>query len=275
MTKKVAGGPDVKSTFNLPFHLITPRVTNITPLGTTLIPQVRTVSASSISGNQENMIDKGFQKVNLFEPNYFDSLRMVAARNEELLLDSDLFPGDRSFSMLFNLVTTDTRLSPAIDLDNASVVYTSNRVNQPITNYADDFRVSGTVDDPNRFIYVSKNITLENPATSLQVLFDGYCSTRNDIRVFFALDQDRPLDETVFVPFPGFKNLDVNGSVLERGNSNGTPDQVIPKVDTFEPLPSLDMFKEYKYSVDDLVSFRSFRIKIVGTSTDQSSYTDD
>ena len=269
--KKVAGGPDVKSTFNLPFHLITPRVTNITPLGTTLIPQVRTVSASSISGNQENMIDKGFQKVNLFEPNYFDSLRMVAsARNEELLLDSDLFPGVRSFSMLFNLVTTDTRLSPAIDLDNASVVYTSNRVNQPITNYADDFRVSGTVDDPNRFIYVSKNITLENPATSLQVLFDGYCSTRNDIRVFFALDQDRPLDETVFVPFPGFKNLDVNGSVLERGNSNGTPDQVIPKVDSFEPLPSLDMFKEYKYSVDDLVSFRSFRIKIIGTSTDQA-----
>ena len=51
------------------------------------------------------------------------------------------------------------------------------------------------------------------------------------------------------------KNLDVNGSVLERGNSNGTPDQVIPKVDTFEPLPSLDMFKEYKYSVDDLVLF--------------------
>ena len=88
-------------------------------------------------------------------------------------MDSDLFPGDRSFSMLFNFVTTDTRISPAIDLDSASVVFTSNRVNQPVTNYADDFKVSTTTEDPNRFFYVSKNITLENPATSLEVLLDA------------------------------------------------------------------------------------------------------
>ena len=269
--RKVAGGPNAKSTYNLPFHLITPRVTNITPLGTTLISQARTVTASSVSGNQENMLDRGFQKVNLFEKNYFDSLRMVASsRNEELLLDSDLFPGDRSFSMLFNLVTTDTRLSPAIDLENASVVFTSNRVNQPITNYADDFKVSTTTDDPNRFFYVSKNITLENPATSLEVLLDAYCSTRNDIRVFYAVDQDVPVDETVFIPFPGFANIDSNGSVLERGNSNGTPDTFVPKRDSYEVDPSVNLFKEYKFSVDDLVSFRSFRIKVIGTSTDQA-----
>ena len=269
--RKVAGGPDVKSTYNLPFHLITPRVTNITPLGTTLISQVRTVTASSVSGNQENMLDQGFQRVNLFEKNYFDSLRMVASsRNEELLLDSDLFPGDRSFSMLFNLVTTDTRLSPAIDLDNASVVFTSNRVNQPVTNYADDFKVSTTTDDPNRFFYVSKNITLENPATSLEVLLDAYCSTRNDIRVFYAVDQDAPVDETVFIPFPGFGNIDSNGSVLERGNSNGTSDTFVPKRDSYEVDPSVNLFREYKFTVDDLVSFRSFRIKVIGTSTDQA-----
>jgi|TARA_R100000030_G_scaffold61725_1_gene46697 hypothetical protein len=269
--KKVAGGPLVQSTHNIPFHMIIPRITNITPLGTNLISQVRTVSASSVSGNQENMVDQGFQEVNLFEPNYFDSLRMLASgRNEELLLNSDLFPGKRSFTLTCDLTTVDTRLSPAIDLDNASVVFTSNRINQPITNYAGDFKVSGTIDDPNRFVYVSKNIRLENPATSLQVLFDAYCSTKNDIRVFFALDQDKPVDETIFVPFPGFKNLDVNGSVLERGKSNGTPDQLIPKVDSFEPFPTVDMFREYKYSIDDLVSFSSFRIKIIGTSTDQA-----
>ena len=269
--RKVAGGPDVKSTYNLPFHLITPRVTNITPLGTTLISQARTVSASSVSGNQENMLDQGYQRVNLFNENYFDSLRMVSsARNEELLLDSDLFPGDRSFSMLFNLVTTDTRLSPAIDLDNASVVFTSNRVNQPITNYADDFRVATTTEDPNRFFYVSKNIVLENPATSLEVLLDGYCTNRNDIRVFYSVDQDAPVDETVFIPFPGYANLDSSGAVLERGNSNGTTDIFVPKRDSYETNPSPNLFREYQYTVDDLVSFRSFRIKVIGTSTDQA-----
>ena len=50
------------------------------------------------------------------------------------------------------------------------VVFTSNRVNQPVTNYADDFKVSTTTEDPNRFFYVSKNITLENPANISEVL---------------------------------------------------------------------------------------------------------
>jgi len=269
--RKVAGGPDAKTTYNLPFHLITPRVTNITPLGTALIPQARTVTASSVSGNQENMLDQGYQRVNLATENYFDSLRMVAsARNEELLLDSDLFPGDRSFSMLFNLVSLDSRLSPAIDLDSASVLFTSNRVNQPITNYADDFRVSTTTDDPNRFFYVSKNVVLENPATSIEVLLDGYCTTRNDIRVFYSVDQDSPASETVFIPFPGYANIGPSGAILERGNSNGTSDTLVPKRDSYEVNPSVNLFKEYQYTVEDLVPFKSFRIKIIGTSTDQA-----
>ena len=65
-------------------------------------------------------------------------------------------------------------------------------------------------------------------------------------------------------------NIDSNGSVLERGNSNGTPDTFVPKRDSYEVDPSVNLFKEYKFTVDDLVSFRSFRIKVIGTSTDQA-----
>ena len=269
---KVAGGPSAKGTYNLPFNLITPKVTTITPLGTNIISQARTISASSVSGNQESYLDKGFKQTTLYDKNYFDGLRMIASReNETLLLDSNKLPGRKSFSLNFTLLSNNSRISPVIDLDNASVVFTMNRVNRPITNYITDFRVNSIEDDPNRFIYVSKNVTLENPATSLEVLLDGYASNFNDIRVFYALNQDTPVEEVIFTPFPGYNNIDTNGSIIDISQNDGTPDKRVPTVDSYVPEPSSDQFREYKFTIDDLVAFKSFRIKIIATSTDQSN----
>ena len=269
---KLGGGPFAKGSYNLPFNLITPKVTTITPLGTNLITQARTISAASVSGNQESYLDKGFKQVTLFDKNYFDDLMMVASpQNEALQLNADLFPGKKSFSMNFTLLTNNSRISPVIDLDNASVVFTSNRVNRPVTDYAGDFKVNGVSDDPNRFVYVSKNVELENPATSLQVLLDGYVSNFGDIRVFYALNQTGPVQECIFVPFPGFKNKDINGSILNISNNNGTPDKKVPKVDSYSPEPLINEYREYKFSVDDISPFTSFRIKIIGTSTNQAN----
>jgi hypothetical protein len=242
------------------------------PTGTNLISQVRTVSASSISGSQQSYLDEGYRQVNLFSKNYFDSLRMIASPlNESIYLNSDQFPGNKSFTMLFNLSTFDTRLSPAIDLDNASVVFTSNRVNNPVTNYAADFRVNGVEEDPNSFVYVSKNIVLENPATSLQVILDAYVSNNNDLRVFYALNQNTKVEETVFVPFPGYSNIASNGAIIDISNNNGTSDVKVPTIDSYQPEPSVNLYKEYKFGIDELIPFGSFRIKVIGTSTDQST----
>mgnify|MGYP001160002957 FL=1 len=269
---KLGGGPFVKGSYNLPFSLITPKVTTITPLGTNLISQARTISAASVSGNQESYLDKGFKQVTLFDKNYFDDLMMVASPlNESIQLNADTFPGKKSFSMNFTLLTSNRRISPVIDLDNAAIVFTSNRVNRPITDYAGNFRVNGVSEDPDRFIYVSKNVELENPATSLQVLLDAYVSNFGDIRVFYALNQTGPVQETIFVPFPGFKNKDVNGSILNIANNNGTPDKKVPKVDSYSPEPLINEYREYKFSVDDISPFTSFRIKIIGTSTNQAN----
>ncbi len=270
--RTVGGGPDVTGSYNLPFSLMTPKVTTITPTGTNLITQVRTVSASSISGNQQSYVDEGYEQINIFSKNYFNSQRMIASPlNESLYLNSDTYPGQKSFSMLFSMFTTDNRLSPAIDLDNASVVFTSNRVNKPVTNYASDFRVNGTETDPNSFIYVSKNIVLENPATSLQVILDAYISNNNDVRLFYALNQDTKPEETVFVPFPGYSNVASNGAIIDISNNNGTSDVKVPTIDSYQPEPSVNLYKEYKFTIDELIPFTSFRIKIVGTSTDQSN----
>ena len=70
-----------------------------------------------------------------------------------------------------------------------------------------DFRVNTTEDDPNSFFYVTKLVNLENPGTSIQVLFDAYISQVNDVRVLFATGQRVPVDQTVFIPFLDMETL--------------------------------------------------------------------
>ena len=268
-SKKTAGGPNAKGTYNLPFDLLIPNIRTTTPTGVTLSAAVRTVTGSSVNGTESSFIDKGFQAIALNQENYFDSARMVASQVNENNYTTSL-PGNKSFTINMNLATGDSRLSPAIDLNNTAVIFTSNRTNQPVTNYATNLQVNTVSEDPNRFIYVTKNIVLENPATSLQVLLDSYVSTYNDVRVFYALNQDTDVDETVFVPFPGYNNVDPNGQVINPANNDGTPDVFTPKTDQYQPNPSLNLFKDYKFTADRLAPFTSFRIKIIGTSVNSA-----
>ena len=268
-TAKTAGGPNAKGTYNLPFDLIVPNIRTTTPTGVTLSAAVRTVTGSSVNGTESSFLDQGFQAIALNQENYFDSARMVASQVNENNYTTGL-PGNKSFTINMNLATGDSRLSPAIDLNNTAVIFTSNRTNQPVTNYATNLQVNTVNEDPNRFIYVTKNIILENPATSIQVLLDAYVSTYNDVRLFYALNQDTDVDETLFVPFPGYNNLDPNGIVINPANNDGRPDVFTPKTDQYQPNPSLNLFTDYRFTADRLAPFTSFRIKIIGTSTNSA-----
>ena len=169
--------------------------------------------------------------------------------------------------MLMDMTSSDRRLSPMVNLDHAAITFVNNRINKPIATYEDDFRVNGVTDDPDRFFYVTKNIILENPATSLEVIIDGYVPDLCDLRVFYAINQDRKLDDVIFTPFPGYKNLNINGQIITQTKSDGLSNLNVPKVDQYVQTPTSDLFKEYTFSTDDLSPFAQFRIKIVGTST--------
>ena len=159
-----------------------------------------------------------------------------------------------------------------IDLDQASVQLISNRINSPITNFATDSRVNNVSDDPSKFIYCTKLITLENPSTSLKVILDSYVNQFNDVRVLYAVNQDKSLTETVFTPFPGFNNMDPNriGVIINPDNSDGTSDKLFNKKDLVTPNPGSQAFSEMQFTIDRLPTFNNFRIKIIGTSTNQA-----
>ena len=166
------------------------------------------------------------------------------------------------------LGTTNTKLSPQIELNRCSVYAVSNRVNSEVVDYATDPRVNTIQDDPSACQYLSKEITLANPATSLKIITDAHIPTECDIRAFYAISSEPGLDP-IFTPFPGYLNLDTRGQIIDEANNDGRSDTLVPTSSKRGFSVAETDFIEHEFSVDNLPSFRSYRIKIVMTSTDQ------
>jgi hypothetical protein len=264
---KNIGGSSVSISRNIQYEIIEPNVTTTSLPGTSIISSMRSVSGTSVSGTEVSFIDQGFEKISLREMNYLSSPRLICSKiNEEELLDS--IPYNKSFELRLNLLTTNNRLSPAIDLDRVAVNLTSQRVNNVIVDYTSDNRVSTIIDDPSAFVYVSKPVSLQVPATSLRVLVGAYINQYSDLRALYATLAD-PNDQPIFYPFPGYTNRIESGEVIDLSNSNGLPDKKVPNNPIYSEGEGQDYFKDYEFSVDNLGSFKYFAIKLVASSSSQ------
>jgi hypothetical protein len=262
---KSAGGYDIKATQNIAYEIITPQLHNTTVSGTSLSASIRTVTSQSIDGNEIPYVDGGLQPITLNSTNYLTSPRAIYSGVNEATYLSNL-PGNKSFNMRVSLESSDSRISPVIDAQRASVILTSNRINNPINNYITDNRVNTILEDPHAFQYVSKEITLENPATSLKLLLNAHINTYSDIRAYYAISETSGFTP-IFTPFVGYENLSLD--VYDVANSTGHSDFYIqPSTKLGFISQNLD-YNEYSFSIDQLPAFRSYRIKIVLTSTSQ------
>jgi hypothetical protein len=161
--------------------------------------------------------------------------------------------------MSISLESSDSRLSPIIDAQRVSAILVSNRVDAPISNYTEDNRVNSIEDDPNAFQYISGENTLETSATSIKILLTAHINQFNDIRAFYAIGEDQGFTP-IFEAFPGYSS-----------NNDGTSDRVVPPANASEGFLSEDLtFKEHEFTVDNLPAFKSYRIKLIATSTNQA-----
>jgi hypothetical protein len=265
---KSTGGRNIRATQNMPFEVITPQVQNLTVTGTNITAQVRTTTSKSFSGNEIPFVDSGFEDITINQKNYFDTPRMIASKvNEDLKLNN--ITGNKSMQMSLALNTTDSRLSPVIDSQRVNAIVTSNRVNNIITNFATDSRVSTITSDPTACQYISKEIVIENSASSIKVILSAHIGDDADIRAFYAVNNKIGLDP-IFTPFPGYSNLNSRGQVIASENNNGESDSFITKsiARSFDS-EKLD-YREYTFTVDQLPSFKTYRIKISLLSKSQS-----
>ena len=266
---KRGGGTNAKASQNVQFETLTPNIQTVTPTGTSVAARVRTISATSIGGEESSFVDQGFQSIAISGQNHFETPRMIASKVNEDAKLSEL-PGNKSMTLEILFGTGSLDVSPVVDLDRVAMVLTSNRLNNPVSNFATDSRVNRTTQDPCASTYVSKMIQLENPATSLKVEFSSYRRDSADIRVLFKVLSQGATENSMekdFELFPGFDNIDQNGDIINVSNNSGRSDDPVP------PSSGLE-FKDYVFTSRELPPFTAFQIKIdmVGTNQAQPQF---
>ena len=191
----------------------------------------------------------------------FEAPRMVtSAINEQNELASL-----KSYETQLTLTSETSDISPVIDMERASLLTVSNRLNNidsssdiyPTTDYVSSELTEG---DQNAAIYITKQVSLENLATSLKVLFAAHRPASNDIKVMYKI---LGADESVDFQSLGYRYF----------NSDGSSDT------TIQPSADVDDFQEYVYTAgvtddgigDSLTEFISFQIKIIMQGTNTST----
>jgi hypothetical protein len=261
------GGSKVLATENILYSSVVPTYDIITPGSSTSVSAViRSVSGTSVSGNETSFLDNGFEPVQLNALNTLKTVRLVCSKENETEYLNNL-PRNKSFTTGITLSTTDSNISPIIFLDTAFTEFISNRLNSPVSDYALDGRSNSILDDPHAVVYVSRAVNLVQPATSLKVILSAYRHESADFRVLYSLARpDSSEVEQSFELFPGYDNLTSTASglsVVDSSLNNGKPDSFVSS--------SLDnQFKEYEFTANNLGLFNGYVIKIVMSGTNQA-----
>jgi hypothetical protein len=272
-TEKTLGGSQAKISQNHQYSSIIPQFNIITPgSGTSAYGLLRSVSGTSCGGNEVPFIDQGFENIQLNAINYLSTPRLLCSQiNESTQLSS--LPKNKSVSIniVMERAINDYYVSPVIDLQTAYMTLGRSRLNNPVSDYATDSRVNLSYGDPHSSIYISNRINLKQTATSLKVLVSACRPFGSDFRVLYKIFKpDLAGVDPAYLLFPGYTNLkDENGDgfgdvVVDQYLNNGLPDAKVKESSDGE-------FLEYQFTADNLDPFIGFSIKIVMSSTNESS----
>ena len=267
--ERVGGGSEMHASKNIQYNAVYPVFNTLQPGRTKLTSQLRSVSGTSVGGNEVSFLDQGYEDVELNKINPLTTTRLVASSQNEAVRITDL-PKSRSSTLSITFSSEDENLSPAVDTSNGTVIYVRNRLNNPIDDYVSDDRVKLNVGDPHASTYISNRINIKQPATSLKVLVSSDRRNSADFRALFKIFRVDSEDvEQSFKLFPGFDNLDdtdgdgFGDEVRDAGKNTGKPDALVPASTSGE-------FVDYVFTVDDLSEFNGFQIKIVSSGTNEA-----
>ena len=263
------GGSEVVASKNLQFNAIRPLI-DVTASGVddTVNFVVRTVTGTSVDGNESSFVDLGYESFLLNEQTTLEETRMICSEINETNQLGSLFRNKSINARLTFNNNGDFFNSPMLCLDSMSMQLYSYRINDPIDNYATDARAKAVVRDPHASYYLSKVISLKQPATSLRVVVDAVRPPGSDFRVLYGVIRpDSSEEDPTFELFPGYDNMiDTDGDgfgdvPIDPSNNDGHPDKFIAP-DT--------SYREYQYTINDIEPFSGFVIKIVMSGENQA-----
>ena len=262
------GGSNVRATENIQYSALTPNYNIITPgNATSATATIRTVTGTSVDGNETSFLDNGFESIELNKLNVLNSTRIVCSKINETTYLTNL-PRNKSFTTGIILNTTDVNLSPIIYTDTTFSEFRVSRLNNPILDYASDNRVNSLIYDPHAATYLSNTVTLTNPAKSLKVILSAYRHSSADFRVLYSLIRsDSSEVSQEFELFPGYDNLSYTTA---DGYSVVDPSKNSGRSDTFVSASLDNQFLEYQFTADNLDLFTGYTIKIIMSGTNQA-----
>ena len=271
--QKGFGGNSVGISQNYQFSSIEPVFNIITPgKGTKATSAIRTISGTSAGGTEVSFLDQGYEDVLLNKVNQFRTPRMVASRvNELAYLTGQQIQRNKSLNLRVAFSTEDENLSPIIDLQNATFVLGRNKTNKPVNDYIEDGSANLIDGDPHGAVFVTKTISLAKPASSLKIIIAANREEGADFRVLYQLFRaDSSNIDQKFTPFPGYDNLiDTDGDGF--GDRVKDPNKNSGRADAFVPANDAGQFSEYQFSANNLEQFTAFAIKVVMSSTNEST----
>ena len=237
-----------------------------TLLGTMEFPDARlsaklqATTATSPSGTQTSFTKTSLADADTFDlnENYKSDIPIMVCSE---INESNELGGSKSLEIPITLTSSNPNLSPVIDLTRSSWLSVQNMLDDIDTSSdvypTTDFKASTEPEgDNNAAIYLTKKVTLENPATALKIFFAAHRPSTSEIKVLHKIlrtDDASDFDDLGYTFF----------------NTTGVPDQ------TVNPSLDKDDFQEYLYTAgvtDDglgtpLDEFISFQIKIVMQGT--------
>jgi hypothetical protein len=257
-TTAEVGGINVYASENYRYETIKTIIGAMELPDTTISAKIRTTTGTSPSGSETpfSTLSTGVS-FPLNENFDFDTTRIVASSVNE----TNELSAAKSLFIPIDLNTTKSNISPVIDLDRKSMIAVGNVINNvdsssdvyPTTDFNASTEPEG---DQNAFIYITKRVALENPATALKVFFAANKHSSAELKLMFKTLRSDSSD-------------DFNDLGYEFFNTTGTTDIVTPS--------SLDRddLQQYVYTAgvtDDgigtpLPEFIQFAIKIVGQGT--------
>ena len=246
------GGSTIVATQDRTFESVMPKIGMMNFPDTTTEHKIKTTSTTSIDGTEASYsTDSAFTSIVPNENFYFTSARAVASSiNETTHLSS-------TKSLFYDIVlqTANANVSPVIDLARTNIFCTHNRLDNPTSSNRTGF-VAET--DPTggsaAAKYITKEISLENPATAIDIRIAASVFPTSSIEVFRKVKFEG--DDRQMKDIPYVQMTQNNTSVSAEGRSQ-SPYNANFKED----------FSDFEFSEEGINEFATFKIKIVMKGT--------
>ena len=196
------GGNNVIISQNAVFNSYFPTVATMLPENVTLGAQVKLTSSESMAGDRNkvtstNTKDTGFSSITLNELNVTNDPKAILNDSNEyqkLEVTQGLPAGTKSFTLQLDLATTDTKVSPVIDLQRMSVTGFENIIDKQDSAATSGFNVplsfvaeTHPTDGSSACKHVTTAVTLEEAAVGLKILLAANRPSTADFDVYYKI----------------------------------------------------------------------------------------